>query len=699
MGARARLVRIRGATVSRIVRQFAAFLKAEEVPRWFGLSIVVIYLIGLATVANVGILHARRSAQEATQSGARVAMEILADQAGSLISAHGTISAEVKLPLRREFMRVANALPLESLSLVENGRVRVALDAALEDTPVIHPTDPMGSHEDELGFTAPGLSSWNGRRLRIPIIPRPDITRPSLPDAPTVEREHAGAPETPPPAAATNGEAPASPADTSQEALTAQRYLEAVLPEAGSIGSFTTEAGVLSIVLVVLGALLVTYRCVRQHLRGVSQIAERLSTNRERIREELASLHIADSVALDQVTEAWNELVDLAQSLAEQVCKDEANAELTRVLQNKPGSALAEALNVLSDAIIHIAEEGRLDYANSSACRLMGWAPEDVTGARLPDTASAGLPRRVLEVIRQSQQPDGSFLPLNEIVEGLADSDAGSFRLWVIPIRRQHNEGGCVVVIRDVSQQLRADKSREEFITQVTHELRTPLTNIRAYAETLSSGMFDDPQVVTECYNVITKETRRLSRLIEDILSVSQLEVGSIELTLDNVDLKTLLTESVRDVRGLAEEKQIDLQLVLPAKLEPVRADRDKLAVVVNNLLGNSIKYTPQDGTILVGCQVGKNEVMITVKDNGIGIAPGDHGRIFEKFQRGSSPEARMETGTGIGLYTAREITRRHGGDIEVISEIGQGSTFMVRLPQRAGRASSLSTTAEDTKS
>src|SRR3972149_5193430 len=128
---------------------------------------------------------------------------------------------------------------------------------------------------------------------------------------------------------------------------------------------------------------------------------------------------------------------------------------------------------------------------------------------------------------------------------------------------------------------MRADKAREEFVTQVTHELRTPLTNIRAYAETLSSGMFDDPKVITECYNVITKETRRLSRLIEDILNVSQMEVGTIQLHVDDVDLRALLTDSVRDVRGLAEEKNIDLRLALPAKLETVRADRDKLAVVI----------------------------------------------------------------------------------------------------------------------
>ena len=168
------------------------------------------------------------------------------------------------------------------------------------------------------------------------------------------------------------------------------------------------------------------------------------------------------------------------------------------------------------------------------------------------------------------------------------------------------------------------------------------------------------------------------------------MEVGQIELSLDTVDLRALLSDGVRDVRGLADDKEIDLQLILPAKLEPINGDRDKLAVVINNLLGNAIKYTPRDGDIVVGCRFTGNEVVMTFKDNGIGIDPADHARIFEKFQRGTDPDVQNEPGTGIGLYTAREIVRRHGGDIEVISETGQGSTFVVRLPHVTTRAASM---------
>jgi signal transduction histidine kinase len=487
-------------------------------------------------------------------------------------------------------------------------------------------------------------------------------------------------------------------------------YLEVILPfEPVEPTSLANQARMLAIVLAVLGALFVVYRCLREQLRGLSKIAGRLELHRDRIEDDLASLRIGD--ALDGVTVGWNELVDLTERLQTSVQRTEANEELSSVLQRTGAGALSEALNAVPDGLMYISDEVRFEYLNSAALRLLGWnAPDaNVSGvAREPrrernyptliDAQANGLGLKLLELIRGAALPEGVFEARTEVLEaGDAEAhDLSTYRVWLIPLQRARHHGECVVVIRDVSQQFRADRAREEFIAQVTHELRTPLTNIRAYTETLSSGMFEDPKVITECYNVITKETRRLSRLVEDILSVSQLEVGSIELHVDSVDLKVLLNDGVRDVRGLADEKNIDVQLVLPAKLEPVRADRDKLAVVINNLLGNAIKYTPANGNVMVGCQVAADVVVLTFKDNGIGIDPSEHTKVFEKFQRGSNPEVQSESGTGIGLYTAREIVRRHGGDIELLSEKGKGSTFMVRLPHRESRAAAVSTNSRE---
>lgn len=661
---------------------FKTFLTAEEVPRWFGLSIVLIYLVGLGAVSRFGIVEARREATGYYERSTRYAVNALVDRLTSA-GRSGAGDRELEIAYRLALRDFALHVPARSVRILDgNRRVIASLD------------------ESEVGTVAGkgGLASVPVRGLEISSSPAQDdrveggldrVFRARLALAGPVEMAHPGWP------AAQQGEpqAPASP--TSPDTAKSTSYLEVRLPsEARTPASVADDASTLTVVLVVLGALFLVYRCLREQLRGMSRIAQRLESHRDRIEENLASLRILDTA--DTATSAWNELIDLTQSSLDAVQHSQANVELSRVLERSSGGALSEALNAIPDGLVYITDEVRFEYLNSTACRLFGWAAAQVKEMTVTDAQATGVGGQVLDVLRAAAQPDGAYTARTEVLQAdeRGGGDPSTYRVWVIPLRRAHHQGECVVVIRDVSQQMRAERAREEFVTQVTHELRTPLTNIRAYAETLSSGMFDDPKVVTECYNVITKETRRLSRLIEDILSISQLEVGCIELHVDQVDLRALMSEGVRDVRGLADEKNIDVQLLLPSKLEPIRGDRDKLAVVVNNLLGNAIKYTPPDGEVTVGCQVTGDEVALTFKDNGIGIAPADHARVFEKFQRADDPEIQKETGSGIGLYTAREIVRRHGGDIELISAKGEGATFMVRLPHRETRASSLSTSA-----
>lgn len=643
-----------GPRVQRLLRTFGRFLRAEEVPRWFGLSVVLIYVVGLGTIAQYGIAQARREAGVRFLADTQYAIK----QLGERIAGSGDIDVTEAAWLgrsQRALREFAANVPARSVRLLQGDRVLASTNptetATIRNDKVVGEPQPNGL---ELALLTPQAGEAPHRLIRARL------------GAGTIEGE--------------------------QSTL----LLEAIVPIDPIAGAtFVNQARLWSIVLAVLGALFVVYRCLREQLRGVSCIADRLESHRDRIENGLSSLRISGS--MDGVTTAWNQLVDLAERLSEAVQRTEANEELSRVLQKSSGGALAEALNAVPDGIIHVAEEARVAYANAAACRVMGWNAQEVRRKPLAGVDVVGAGRKVLDLVLAAVNADGGFDARTEVVEpNHPERDgASTFRVFVIPLQRARQQGECLVLIRDVSQQLRSDRAREEFIAQVTHELRTPLTNIRAYTETLSSGMFDDPKVVTECYNVITKETRRLSRLVEDMLSVSQLEVGSIALKLDQVDLKALLGDGVRDVRGLAEEKNIDLQLVLPAKMEVVKGDRDKLAVVFNNLLGNAIKYTPSDGNVVVGCQFATDTVVITFKDNGIGIDPSEHGKVFEKFQRGSNPEVQQETGTGIGLYTAREIVRRHGGDIELMSERNKGATFVVRMPRTESRAGALSTAVQ----
>lgn len=653
------------------LRRFYAFLTAEEIPRWFGLSIVLIYLVGLGAVSRWGIVQARDHSAAASERAYAYAFESLGRRLRDLHSQTprdlgGNPAVRVVL---RDFSSTFNVATLRvvdgqgvvvaSTKPTEVGAPRPGFDPSAYPSGLIAQVEEARNAFGEVGLRA---------RMTIGELGADSTT--SAPATPTGQ-EATVIDGSPPPRAAL--------------------YLEAFQPP---MPAATGIFDLLIILFVVLGALFVVYRCLREQMRGMSQIAERLRGPHDSLHQDLAALRIPDE--FNDAVKRWNELVHMLEESTQAIGRQEANAELSRVLAHAGGGALAEALNALPDGLVYISEEVRFDYANAAACRLLSTNLDELRKDSVPSLRTEGVGEKIMEIIRSSLQPDGAYMPRAEVfqVGDSEKSEPSTYRLWVIPLRRPGRSGECLVVIRDVSQQVRAERAREDFVSQVTHELRTPLTNIRAYAETLSSGMFDDPNVVTECYNVITKETRRLARLIEDILSVSQLEVGSIELHVDTVDLRNLLTEGVRDVRGLADEKNIDIQLALPAKLDAVQADRDKLAVVVNNLLGNAIKYTPEDGNVVVGCQVGGDGVLITVKDNGIGIDPPEHAKVFEKFYRADSEQVQAETGTGIGLYTAREIVRRHGGDIELISAKGEGSTFMVRLPHRESRASAMSTSA-----
>lgn len=654
------------------------FLTAEEIPRWFGLSLVLIYLVGLGSVAQYGIQQARKEGAGQFHRACRFSLKNLAVRLSHIEA--GAVTESGLLGNHQRLLRqFAGAVSIQQLRLVD-GRGRIVASLNPDDigtlSPYVNLSKAIPSYNQLSG--EPSFLNQNDLFYRVHLVRHTSHSSlVSVNASPVLEL-------------------PDEEKTTSLSTPLFQRdlFLEAMIPPV-PIGSTTSVlyARLLAIVLVVLGALFVIYRALRENMRGISKVAERLQHASSFEDHSLHELRIEDTV--DGVTTAWNELIELVERLRMDGERSEANLELSKVLKNAGGGALMEAMHAVPDAILHLPGSQRFGYMNTAACRLFGWLAEDVKSSRVDEAESTGTGGQVLVILKKILGNGIGGEVRSEIIDCPEENSdrSSSYRVSVYPLKRGPQAGDCLVVVRDISQQCRADRAREEFITHVTHELRTPLTNIRAYTETLSSGMFDDPKIVSECYNVITKETNRLSRLIEDILSVSQLEVGTIILNFGSVNLTRLLTDSVRDIRNLAEEKNIDIQLVLPPKLEEIQGDLDKLAVVFINLLGNAVKYTGENGNIVVSCQMQEKAVMISVKDNGLGINPEDHLRIFEKFQRSSDPEVQNESGTGIGLFTAREIVRRHGGDIDLISEKGAGSTFIVKLPHTPSRAAVLSTT------
>jgi signal transduction histidine kinase len=238
-----------------------------------------------------------------------------------------------------------------------------------------------------------------------------------------------------------------------------------------------------------------------------------------------------------------------------------------------------------------------------------------------------------------------------------------------------------VWLIRDITQQKLAEEMRDQFVDTATHELRTPLANIKAYAETLALADVIDIEQQKQFLNTINAEASRLARFVDDLLSVSSMELGSLSLNKQVTDLGRMLNEVITKIRPQVAEKQLELEVVLPEKMPEPELDKDKVAAVLVNLLGNAVKYTPEGGRVTFRVNIKDHQIEISIEDSGVGIADDEIGKVFDKFFRSSDPRVQAETGTGLGLALAQEVVRLHGGKITVESELNKGSTFSVTLP------------------
>jgi len=234
-------------------------------------------------------------------------------------------------------------------------------------------------------------------------------------------------------------------------------------------------------------------------------------------------------------------------------------------------------------------------------------------------------------------------------------------------------------VLRDVTREYLARQAGNDFVAHVSHELKSPLNVIGMYAEMLADS--DDESMRVESLNVIQDEIERMNALVGNLLNVSKLETGSMSPERNRVRLDDMLRDAYEQALPRAEGKQLRVLLDLPRELEAVAIDKDLFRIALNNLLTNAIKYNRPGGSVTLAARNEDNEIVISVRDTGIGIAPEAQDRIFEKFYRVSEAGAATQRGGhGLGLYLAAQIVELHHGRLVVESEPGVGSTFSVHL-------------------
>jgi len=334
---------------------------------------------------------------------------------------------------------------------------------------------------------------------------------------------------------------------------------------------------------------------------------------------------------------------------------------------------LQSAIDGLWQGVVLFDHEGRATVMNGAIKIQLGLIDEVGVGSNAAELFSdPDIVEAINEVVHKRLRQRATF----ELELGEKESRT-ILRVSVKPVPG----GGAMAVVEDITQLRAASDAQTHMIAHTTHELRTPLSNIRLYVEEALDAPEDDQKLRGRCLNVINQETRRLERMVEDLLSASEIESGSLKIHTGDVRIDAVFQELQEDYQAAATDKNINLSFDLPPKLPVIQGDRQKLAVALHNLMGNAIKYTNEGGVVSVSVREDAGMLIIDVADTGIGIDASEVEHIFDRFFRSGSAAVREITGTGLGLTLAREVARLHGGDIVVESEEGSGSTFSMSIP------------------
>lgn len=353
---------------------------------------------------------------------------------------------------------------------------------------------------------------------------------------------------------------------------------------------------------------------------------------------------------------------------------------MSRVLQQTL-SQVENERNKLSTLFLHMTDgvvafdpAGRLIHFNPAASSMLGVALD-------AQTCYADLFSDVvaLEALLALQRP--------QFIETKKTAGDRELELYLAPFSSAETEGGVLVLIHDITEQQRSEEVRREFVANVSHELRTPLTNVKSYAETLLASGDEMPAELRENFmNVILSETDRMTRIVQDLLTLSRFDSGRMEMQMAGFDLRDAVCTVHEAVSLDARNHGHTLSLQIPEEPLPVNGDRARLEQVIMNVVSNSIKYTPDGGSIRISAFCSGDTVRVRVEDNGIGIPEKDLPRLTERFYRVDKARSRESGGTGLGLSIAQEILIMHRGEMQIQSAVGAGTTVTIVLPA-AGQA------------
>lgn len=336
-------------------------------------------------------------------------------------------------------------------------------------------------------------------------------------------------------------------------------------------------------------------------------------------------------------------------------------------------SKMETTFTYMADGLVSISMDGDILHANPIALSILNIEERDIKNYKYDDIMMGLNEKITLDYVKEKNQWQGN---------AIISANSSIYRAKYAPFKNDKDEiGGLIVVFQDITEQHKLDNMRKEFVANVSHELKTPITTIKSYTETLIDGAIDNKEISIQFLNVVNDECDRMARIVRDLLQLSNLDYKQMKWKNVKTSVKNIIDSAYTKIKISAEEKGQTIKIHIPEDVHDVFVDKDGFEQVLLNIMSNAIKYTPDNGEIYVSARNEQDKIIISVKDDGIGIPTEDMNRIFERFYRVDKARSRDLGGTGLGLSIARQIVEAHGGQIWLESEMNMGTEVFIMIP------------------
>ena len=396
-----------------------------------------------------------------------------------------------------------------------------------------------------------------------------------------------------------------------------------------------------------------------------------------------------DNIRLKQLNQ---KIKDLIAGDYSQVLDMQGNTEITNITNNlndlsevirltqenleQESKRLHSILSYMTDGVLATNRRGQITMINDMAKRQLGVESDDALNQNILELLKIEDEYELRDLITQSPE----MMIYSQNVNG----EYISLRVRFALIRRESGFiSGLVAVLHDTTEQEKEERERRLFVSNVSHELRTPLTSVKSYLEALDEGALYEP-VAPDFIKVSLDETNRMMRMVTDLLHLSRIDNATSHLDVELINFTAFITFILNrfdKMRSQDQEKKYELVRDYPITSVWIEIDTDKMTQVIDNILNNAIKYSPDGGKITVSMKTTDDQMILSISDQGLGIPKEDLPKIFDRFYRVDKARSRAQGGTGLGLAIAKEIIKQHNGFIWAKSEYGKGSTFTIVLP------------------